>query len=324
MNRNKCTKLPPITVLMATYNDERFIGEAVKSILSQTMSEFEFIIIDDASTDRTPIILSEFGEQDSRIRVIRNPKNLGLTKSLNIGLENARGQFIARIDGDDISHIERLESQYKYMIDNPHCHFLATEGVLIGESGKKIKNIRIHFNNLSQTEYILNYGSPFVHSSMMFSKQKVLELGGYDENYKTRQDLVLYLKVLSAGYSINVLHRDLIAFRMHDKSVSTTSTDNLYLNIAIRFLFKLKNKGYCLGDREALSFVKNDFWSKYFVQHILFRKMTKDLISKIKSGYILLSMLKAIHMMMRIEYIIPFKMGFILNKLINRYEKQNS
>jgi glycosyltransferase involved in cell wall biosynthesis len=284
MNSYKNNKLPPVTVLMSTYNDERFIGEAIKSILRQTMPEFEFIIIDDASTDRTPIILAEFDEQDSRINIIRNPKNLGLTKSLNIGLKHARGQFIARMDGDDISHPERLERQYGYMMDNPQCYFLATEGILIGESGKKIKNIRINFNSLSQKEYILNYGSPFVHSSMMFSKKKVLELGAYDENYKSRQDLELWLRAIYSGLEICVLKEPLICFRYHSQSLSHKSIKNFYLNLIIKALYRAEDLDFKINSKKIESAVKEEPVINDYIRRVIARRNLKAIIDLIISG----------------------------------------
>ena len=271
---------------MATFNNERFIGQAIASVLRQTMSNFEFLIIDDASTDKTPIILAEYCEKDSRIHVIRNKDNLGLTKSLNIGLKHTPGQFIARMDGDDISHPERLERQYAYMIDNPRCYFLATEGVLIGECGKKIKDIRINFNSHSQKEYILNYGSPFVHSSMMFSRQKVLELGGYDENYKTRQDLELWLKVIYTGLEICVLKERLIYFRYFPQSLSHKSTENLYINVIIKALYRAKDLGININSAEIKKALKQKPEINCYVRRITARRKLKLITNYFISGEI--------------------------------------
>src|SRR4051812_26679567 len=115
---------PTVSVLMAVYNGEQYLREAVNSILSQTFKDFEFIIIDDGSTDRSPELLASYARADSRVKLISRP-NKGLTKSLNEGLHAARGEFVARMDGDDISLPERFERQVSYLREHP-------EVVLVG------------------------------------------------------------------------------------------------------------------------------------------------------------------------------------------------
>lgn len=275
----------PVTVLMATYNDGKYVEEAIVSILKQTLRDFEFLIVDDASTDGTSQILDEYARKDSRITVVRNENNLGLTKSLNIGLSLAKGKYIARMDGDDISHPKRLEHQYLYMINHPNCYFMATEGVLIGETSKKLKDIRINFKGLSQKDYILNYGSPFVHSSMMFCKQKVLELGGYDENYRTRQDLELWLRIIYSDMEIGVLREPLINLRYHSQSLSRESIENLYLNIIIKVLYRAKDLGIININSEKIeSMVKRERAINTYVQRVISRRKLKTMIDFFISG----------------------------------------
>ena len=177
-----------ISVLMSTYNDERFIEEAINSILQQTFTDFDFLIIDDFSKDRTSAILSNFARRDKRIRLVRNRRNLGLTKCLNNGLHLAKGEYIVRMDGDDISHPRRLERQYAYFISHPVCVILATEGVIIDEQGQALRDRKIDLGGMDQEEYLLNFSSPFIHSGVMFSRKAILKLGGYNEDFRTRVD----------------------------------------------------------------------------------------------------------------------------------------
>src|SRR3990172_12530717 len=109
---------PVITVLMSAYNAEKYLREAIESILNQTFKDFEFIIINDCSTDKTKKIIEEYANKDARIKLINNATNLGLTKSLNIGLKEARGEYVARLDADDVALPERLEKQYEFMNKN--------------------------------------------------------------------------------------------------------------------------------------------------------------------------------------------------------------
>ena len=281
------SKYCPVTVLLATYNNDKFLDDAIRSILNQTMRNFELLIIDDASNDNTPEILERYSKADDRIQIIKNKINIGLTKSLNIGLRSAKGKYIARMDGDDISHQERLERQYDYMIRNPNCDFLSTEGILIGESGKKIKKIRANFDCLSQKEYILNYGSPFIHSSMMFSKQKILELGGYDENFETRQDLELWLRVIYFGIKIMVLKKSLVYHRHYPESLSHRNKENLYLNVIIRALYRSKDLGINIKKEQIENLVKDDPEINNYIRRILARGHLKVMIDNLFSGKII-------------------------------------
>ena len=125
-----------ISVVMPVYNVEiSMLEEAVNSILSQTFQDFEFIIIDDASNDDTYNYLN--GIKDERIILIRNSEHLGITKSLNIGLKEAKGKYIARMDGDDISLPQRFEKQYEYMESHPDVIVCGTGVEIFGERSKK-------------------------------------------------------------------------------------------------------------------------------------------------------------------------------------------
>jgi len=108
-------KLAKISVLMSVFNGEAYLSEAIESILDQTYKNFEFIIINDCSTDNSKKILRKYANADKRIQLINNKQNLGLTKSLNFGLKNSHGEFVARMDSDDISLPIRLEEQYNYL-----------------------------------------------------------------------------------------------------------------------------------------------------------------------------------------------------------------
>ena len=125
-------RVPSITVLMAVYNGDRWLAESIQSVLGQTFTNFEFIIINDGSDDYSPQIISQFAKKDSRIHVY-DKENSGLTDSLNYGIEKAQGEWIARIDADDIWRSERLQKQIE-------CVRLNTDLVLVG-SAKKYRSI---------------------------------------------------------------------------------------------------------------------------------------------------------------------------------------
>ena len=110
-----------ISVVMSAYNSERFIAESISSILNQTYEDWELVLINDASSDNTLEIITRLSREDPRIKVIDNAKNLGLTVSLNVGIKNSRGEFIARLDSDDLAEPSRLETQLEYLHSSPRC-----------------------------------------------------------------------------------------------------------------------------------------------------------------------------------------------------------
>src|SRR5690349_9241462 len=128
---------PVFTVLMPVYNGEKYLREAIDSILAQTLTDFEFLIIDDGSKDRSVDIIKSYA--DPRINLVKNEVNLGISKTLNRGIEIAAAEFIARMDADDISHPTRLQKQYDYLIKNPECALLSTWAKMITEKNEHIR-----------------------------------------------------------------------------------------------------------------------------------------------------------------------------------------
>ena len=168
-----------LTVLMSVYNGSRFLREAIESILNQTFYDFEFIIINDGSTDRTAEILATY--QDKRIRIVRNSDNIGLTKSLNEGLKLARGKYIARQDADDISLPKRLERQISYLEAQPDIALLGTWANSIDERGKILWEMRPP-SDPSLLRWSMLFNNNMIHSSVMFNAAKAMDIGGYDSS----------------------------------------------------------------------------------------------------------------------------------------------
>ena len=210
---------PDVTVLMPVYNGERYVGEAIQSILRQTWSNFEFLIINDGSNDDTPQILDTF--KDPRIRIIHNSNNLGLAKSLNLGLACARAPLVARQDADDRSHPERLRAQIELMRANAEVALLGTQARILNKRGRVSRRPGWH-RALSDTaiRFQLMFDNAFIHSSVMFRRDIVWqELRGYDETFTTGQDYELWSRV-SARYAVRNLPSPLIDYRFHGDSSS--------------------------------------------------------------------------------------------------------
>lgn len=209
---------PRVTVLMGVYNGSNFVGAAVDSILAQTFTDFELLVVDDASTDSSAAILSRY--RDPRIRIIRNESNCGLTRSLNIGLAVVRGELLARHDADDVAYPRRLERQVVFLDSHPEIALVGTQVRNIGPRGEVLR-VRTRKPVTSEgIEWDMMFAAPFVHSSVM-CRTAVLrdELGGYDETFLTSQDVEAWSRLVVVARVAN-LDEQLLDFRSHPQSVS--------------------------------------------------------------------------------------------------------
>jgi len=211
-------KNPKISVIMSSHNGEKFIKEAVSSILAQTFGDFEFLIVQDGSTDLTPVILEEFAKKDKRIKIITNPENLGLTKSLNKALQTARGEYIARMDDDDISLQERLAKQIGFMEKNPKMALIGCLGFIINERGEAIGEKKLALNYPEIKKRLL-FNNQFIHSSLMLRKTVLDKEGFYNEKFKKAQDYELVLR-LAGKYPVANLTEKLLKWRFLSTSIS--------------------------------------------------------------------------------------------------------
>lgn len=232
---DQCPSYPLISVLIPVYNVEKFVFDAVKSILNQTYKNLEIIIIDDCSTDDTYKIVEELAEQDNRIRLYKNRKNLNIVKTLNFALTKASGELIARMDGDDISAQDRIQKQYEFLLANPNIALVGCSLNLIDQNGDKIGvvNKPSDFNFLRDT---VAFTTPVLH--IWLAKSEVYEcLEGYRE-LPYVEDLDFLLRMITAGfefsnvpdyfgYSVRVEREGntastngLLQLKMHDYAVS--------------------------------------------------------------------------------------------------------
>ena len=184
------TNDPKISVIMAVYNGERHLRDAVDSILNQTFKDFEFIIINDGSIDSTQEILELYS--DPRI-VLIHQEHMGFTKSLNKGIHLANGKYIARQDADDISMPERLGKQLAFLESYDNVALLGTAAKIIDDKGVYLQTRKYPCDNLSIQEGIKHYNF-FCHGSVMFKRKIFFDLGGYREFFSTAQDYDLWLR----------------------------------------------------------------------------------------------------------------------------------
>jgi glycosyltransferase involved in cell wall biosynthesis len=209
------TRLPAVSVVMGVYNGELYLAGALESILSQTFMDFEFIVVNDGSTDSSAEILRS--TRDPRLRTVEQA-NAGLTRSLNRGIALAQGEYVARMDADDTCMPQRLAAQVAYMERHP-----AT--VLLGTAYQHVDLLRdrqvdIYPPGANETlRLAMVSGNPFCHSSVMMRRSALEKVGGYDENFRYVQDYELWSRLALVGEMAN-LSEILIARRYHAGSVS--------------------------------------------------------------------------------------------------------
>jgi len=207
-----------ISVIMSVHNGDKYLSEAIESILAQSISNFEFIIVDDGSTDNTAKIIFNFAKKDNRIKIITLENNKGLPNALNVGIRASSGEFIARMDCDDISLPERLKKQL-YMIQKSNVDILGAQVINIDQSGKTIKAKTFPMEN-NIIKYHLPYGNCISHPTVMMKKSTLENIGLYNVEYKTSQDYELWLRLLPKCRFAN-LEEPLIQYRKHQKRLST-------------------------------------------------------------------------------------------------------
>lgn len=205
---------PMVTVLMSVYNGGRYLREAMESILTQTFTDFEFVIIDDGSTDDSRDIIHSY--PDNRIRLISHESNQGLVAALNNGLKNSRGRYIARMDADDISLPERLQKQVDFMETHPEIGASGTWFITFGKENHKEwlpitpDEIKCH----------LLFHSPLAHPSIIMRKSVLLEQGfHYDGTYKHAEDYHLWIE-LSRKTQLANMPEALLYYRVHEEQIT--------------------------------------------------------------------------------------------------------
>ena len=211
---------PRVTVLTAVYNGERYLDEAVASVLGQDYHDFEFVLVDDGSTDRSPEILASWAARDARIVVHTLPANLGLPAALNAGLAIARGEYVARHDADDVFLSGRMAAQVAVLDAKPEVVMVNTYIELIDARGRRIAT-EGRPTPSAAAAYLLNFSNAVSgHGQVMFRRDAVRELGGYDRDFFLSEDYELWTRLARVG-EIAMLPRIGMRHRVHDRSVSS-------------------------------------------------------------------------------------------------------
>lgn len=211
-------KRPRVSVLLPVYNAERHLGLAVRSILEQTFSDFELLVLDDGSKDASLRILQEFAAEDGRVRVTSR-ENRGLVSTLNELLELAQGDYLARMDSDDIARPERLDLQVSFLDSHPDVVCVGGTHGLIDEEGRFLTTLKVPLSDAEIQEKILRGHGAICHPTAMIRTDALRQLNGYDPQMRHCEDLDLWLRLGEMGKLAN-LAQTVLDYRLDAKSVS--------------------------------------------------------------------------------------------------------
>ncbi|WKV13426.1 glycosyltransferase family 2 protein [Marivirga harenae] len=209
---------PLVSVLMPVYNSERYLEDAIESILNQTLFDFEFLIFDDGSTDKSKEIIQKYAISDKRIKPYFSKENRGYVVHLNKGIELARGEYIARMDSDDISMPDRLQVQLDYLNKNSGIIICGTESISIDENGRSLGWPK-RLTEPSDLFFISFFINPLAHPTVMYSKEAIIKLGGYNPKKLPSEDYDLWTRAILVGKLGNI-DQPLLKYRQHNQSIT--------------------------------------------------------------------------------------------------------
>lgn len=240
-------KAPKMSVIMPFYNCEKYLDDSIQSILNQSFWDFEFIIINDASTDKSDTVVKKY-LIDKRIIYIKNNVNLWIVKNLNHWIKIARWEYIARMDWDDISMLDRFEKQITFLEENKDIVIVWWFVELIDENNNKIWEIKKHIENSKIKNDLFLY-SPFIHPSVII-KSSIIKNYLYREKYLLCEDYDLWFRIIYDWHKVSNLDEFILKYRKHSNSSSKNSKIIAKRNFELRqetirkFNLKLSFKEY--------------------------------------------------------------------------------
>jgi glycosyltransferase involved in cell wall biosynthesis len=216
---------PTVSVVMAAFNAERFIGEAIASVLEQQFRDFELLIVNDGSTDSTRDIVRAC--PDPRLRLIDNGENIGLTRSLNHALTQARGTYIARQDADDVSAPQRLGAQVAFLDARPDVALVGSWFSSIDAHGAVVRQTALPVRHLD-IRWAMFFFCPFVHSAVMWRRELVhAHIGSYNDTFSYAQDHELWARI-ACRFAVANLPQFLVRYREHPQSMTETACSRAF------------------------------------------------------------------------------------------------
>ena len=314
---------------MSVYNGEDYLSQAIDSVLNQTFLNWELIIINDCSTDKTGEILSKYAVRDERIKVHTNEVNLRLPSSLNKALNLAQGKYIARMDADDICLPNRLQEQYNFMEKNKDialssCKFMTLKNKTISSGGCGGKC------NFESIKALLLVTNPILHPGII-AKAEIIKRLGYNEKFTCSEDMQLWTRFVLNGEKVEILPEYLMIYRLHDKQITQTTLEKQkgeVLSIQKEYLSKLLQP----MDEEREEFYINGIYFRNntdinkFCEFYKWTKSVNKTLDKESLNYALFEILaeykrKGISKLHLIKGMLSFGIAFLLKEIPARKKR---
>lgn len=249
MKKMNASHIPTVSVVMSAFNEAAFVRQAIRSILDQTLQDFEIIVVNDASTDETGAILDELAAQDSRIHVLHNTKNLRMAASVNKAMKVARGRYIARMDADDICMPTRFERQVAYLGSHPETVALGTQCITIDASGAITGEKTFPLTHEDVYDYIFRF-VPVQQPSMMIARHRLPKnFKLHNTHCQIGEEIELLFKLFQYG-KVENLPEKLIQYRIHKNNTSFLNVREAFFNtlkFRIQAIFKYGYRPSLIG-----------------------------------------------------------------------------
>jgi glycosyltransferase involved in cell wall biosynthesis len=216
---------PRVSVVMAVNRIDAFLGSAMESVLNQTFKEFEFLIIVDASCPGLISKVMEFGAGDDRIKILTARLGGGLAFSLNMGIAESKGEYIARMDGDDVSRLQRLQAQVQYLDENPDVDVVGCRVQLIDANSEKVKRDYPYFKTNEQIRRVLPFRNPLPHPALMFRKRALLAVQGYKYGHHS-EDHELFIR-MARNPKVRFYNLDQVLYEYRRHGLQVTHADRM-------------------------------------------------------------------------------------------------
>ena len=243
---------PFVSIIMPVYNDESYVSEAIESILSQSYTNFEFIIIDDGSNDNTKVTIRAYAKRDERIIFLENRENLGICETLNRAIQYAQGSYIVRMDSDDISEKHRIETQLWFLMDHPDIGIVGSSIRLIDTTWKTLSERHYHTDDAMIRRYLFRY-SPFCHPAIMVRKEILDRAWYYDPLLIYAEDYDLYFRIGKCAKFANI-PEILLRYRIHEQSTTAVRIETMERKtLAIR-MKAVREYGYAMSIWDRIYF----------------------------------------------------------------------
>ena len=223
--------MPKVSVIMACHDSSKFVGEAITSVLRQTFHDLELILVDDCSTDNTLEIVKGYQARDGRIVVISLPNNEGPAIARNVGIAAAKGEWLGILDSDDVAMPERFEEQMKLADNRKDVVLIASGSISTNEKGQPIKDHKYPTDHKSLVRRLHTKQAFPHHSSMVYRRDVVEKLGGFNSRYVGSEDYDLWLRLSEVG-KVAAIGKPLVKFRTHEHNISKSEGGNALADLA--------------------------------------------------------------------------------------------